>query len=84
MDKKKLELVKPVRNDEIVHTCGACRNTIKKGEQIAVMFPIVVTPQGNKVSQVMVCNHCGVLTALPEGSVALPKIEQPRIILSPN
>jgi len=76
------EKQKTVKNDEIVHTCGACRQTVKKGEQVAVMFPIVSTPQGNKVAQVMVCNYCGVLSALPEGSVRLPQIEKPKIILT--
>lgn len=77
MEEKK----QPIKNNEIIHTCGACRHTVKKGEQVAVMFPIVSTPKGNKISQVMVCNHCGVLTALPEGSVQLPQIEQPKIII---
>lgn len=81
MDKPKLELVKPVKNEEIAHVCSGCRNTIKKGEQIMTIFPIVVTPAGNKVAQIMVCHHCGVLTYLPDGSVQLPQVEQPKIIL---
>lgn len=82
MDKPKLELVKPVKNDEIAHVCSGCRNTTKKGEQIITIFPIVVTPTGNKVCSLMVCKYCGILTFLPDGSVSLPQIEQPRIILS--
>jgi hypothetical protein len=76
MEEKK----EPIRNDEIVHTCGACRKTLNKGEAVACIFPVVVTPTGQKVATFMICKYCGVLTALPDGSVEVPKIEQQKII----
>ncbi len=73
---------KPVKNDEIVHICGGCRNTVKKGEGIITIFPLVLDTKGQaRPHGVMVCQHCGILTYLPEGSVKPPQIEQPKIIL---
>jgi len=73
---------KQVKNDEIVHICGGCRHTIMKGKGVMVIHPLVVNTRGQAVPQsVMVCEKCGVLTYLPEGSVQVPLIEQPKIIL---
>lgn len=77
MEEKK----KPVKNDEIVTVCGACRQTVKKGEQIITIFPLVATSKGAQPQPMIVCKHCGVVSFLPTGSVQPPKIEQPKIII---
>jgi hypothetical protein len=79
----KNEKQEPVKNEEIAFTCGACRKTFKKGEQIITIFPLVATTKVPQPQPVMVCKYCGVLSFLPTGSVQPPQIEQPKIIL-PN